>query len=429
MSIKTRKRKNGSWMVDIHTTTMDGTAIRLRRVAPVSSQEAAKKWAQAHERHLALEHGPDCRCLERGRREDEKDEPMTVKKLIAEWLDERKKQGKPSEPDERQRLEHYVVPFIGDVAVDALRPAHVADWIGKLKTRRSRTGGTLGSRTVLHAYTTLKQVFRYAVIRGHVAGDPILVEAGVLPKKMDKDPAWRKTAKFEVSEVEQLISDGRIPDVRRVAYAIEFFTGMRMGEVSALRWRDYYAGEKPLGKLICSTSFDTRTGEVKTTKTGTARELPVHPVLAAILAAWKLHGWAKETGKKPAGGDLILPATVGKGRNVNVANDQWKRDLKELGLRPRRHYDTRRTFISVGIDAGCSKEVLKFLTHPSPADAFDLYRTPSWPALCEQVMKLPFGKREGKVIQLHGADAATGTADGGTPGGTGNVAATEERME
>jgi len=44
---------------------------------------------------------------------------------------------------------------------------------------------------------------------------------------------------FTASEVEQLISDPRVSLHRRVAYAIEFLTGLRTGEVSALVWGDY----------------------------------------------------------------------------------------------------------------------------------------------------------------------------------------------
>jgi hypothetical protein len=57
-------------------------------------------------------------------------------------------------------------------------------------------------------------------------------------------------------------------------------------------------------------------------------------------------------------------------------------------MRKRRPYDSRRTFISLGLDGGASKDMLQNITHPRPAGAFDLHRTPSWVARCEAVLKL-----------------------------------------
>jgi hypothetical protein len=85
---------------------------------------------------------------------------------------------------------------------------------------------------------------------------------------------------------------------------------------------------------------------------------------------------------------------------VRKALEDFHEDLDRLGLRKRRHYDARRTFISLGLDAGASKDILQGITHPRPADAFDLYRTPGWAARCEAVGKLKVELREGVVVQL-----------------------------
>ena len=114
----------------------------------------------------------------------------------------------------------------------------------------------------------------------------------------------------------------------------------------------------------------------------------MHPTLAQLLADWKSSGWKETYGRSPKRDDLIIPSTEGGYRSVNYALKTFHRDLDTLGLRKRRHYDTRRTFVSLAQDVGASKEVLRFLTHPSPNDAFDLYSTPSWEARCAAVMCL-----------------------------------------
>jgi hypothetical protein len=45
---------------------------------------------------------------------------------------------------------------------------------------------------------------------------------GELPPKEDKDPLWRAGAVFTQAEVEQLIGDERVPEDRRVPYAVLF---------------------------------------------------------------------------------------------------------------------------------------------------------------------------------------------------------------
>jgi hypothetical protein len=63
----------------------------------------------------------------------------------------------------------------------------------------------------------------------------------------------------------------------------------------------------PLGKLFVAKSYNTRRNVEKTTKTDAVKHVPVHPVLAAMLAEWKLGGWAEMVGYAPGPGDLIVP--------------------------------------------------------------------------------------------------------------------------
>jgi integrase len=151
---------------------------------------------------------------------------------------------------------------------------------------------------------------------------------------------------------------------------------------------------------------------VKETKTEVIREIPVHPVLAQLLAQWKLSGWKKLMERELKGDDLIIPTLRGEHRKVNSALKAFHRDLETLGLRKRRHYDSRRTFISMALDGGASKDVLRYITHPSPTDAFDLYKTPSWEARCAQVLCLKVSTSRGKVLSLHREE---GSAVGASP--------------
>jgi hypothetical protein len=80
-------------------------------------------------------------------------------------------------------------------------------------------------------------------------------------------------------------------------------------------------------------------------------------------------------------------------------------DLSRLGLRRRRHYDTRRTFISLAQADGARKDVLRWVTHGPTGKAFDAYTTLPWATLCEAVGYLRLGLREGKLVSIPGAGA------------------------
>src|SRR5581483_8893881 len=115
-------------------------------------------------------------------------------------------------------------------------------------------------------------------------------------------------AHFSREEVEQLISDERIPWDRRIINGLLFLAGVRWGEMAALRWREYetqFRGH--LGRFVVARSFDHRNRRIKPVKTEVPRWVPVHPTLAKMLAEWKLGGWAQMVGRAPTPDDLIVP--------------------------------------------------------------------------------------------------------------------------
>src|SRR6266436_2498004 len=96
--------------------------------------------------------------------------------------------------------------------------------------------------------------------------------------------------------------------------------------MAALRWRDYDDQCQPLGKLHVSASYSTRQKKVKSTKTGVVREVPVHPLLAAMLADWRKDGWPKLIKREPSADDLIVPSREGNHRSVSHMLKKFRKD-------------------------------------------------------------------------------------------------------
>lgn len=333
----------------------------------------------------------------------------TVKQYGEQWI-ERRRGHIGSVDDEETRLALHVYPYIGSMALPDVRPRHIRDLICTIKQKTSDSsrnkGQRLAPRTVRHVFMLLGRLFKSAVIDEHIAASPVVIEKGLLPKNVDKDPSWRPTAIYERKELVLLLSHPRIKADRRVFIALKGLAGVRHGEAAGLRWSAYDTSCEPLGKLIVSRSY-----EKDGTKTKATREVPVHPVLARILTEWKERGWAKRYKRAPRPDDLIVPTRNMKPCTSTNALKRLQRELALCGIRGRRAHDLRRTFVSAAQEDGIPPHIVKIWTHSGNGDVLSMYTTIAWSVQCAELMKL--------TIELPPVDASTdhGDDDGGDDGG------------
>lgn len=330
--------------------------------------------------------------------------PLTVRSYSKAWVKARKERLLAHARSEHGFFEHHINPAIGGVELAELRPRHVRALLAELKTKTSKeTGRPLASRTIRSIIGALHCMMREAVVEELVPTNPVQLLRKDLPKKRDRDPLWRAGAIFTRDEIEQLLSDPRIEPHNRAFYALSFLTGMRPGEVCALRWEHYDPRAEPLGQLQVAYAYDTAGSRVKETKTDTPRLVPVHPTLAKVLAEWKLAGWERQYGRRPEPGDLVVPRLTDarEPRNANrQREDELYPDLERLGLRKRRLYDTRRTFVTLAQVDGASKDVLRWISHGPDGDIISVYTTLPWATLCAAVSCLKVELRGGQILEL-----------------------------
>lgn len=356
--------------------------------------------------------------------------PETIASYAKKWLAARPTSVE-SAGDERSRIENHILPTLGGLALTELRPRHVRDLIATLRSKASARGKPLAPRTVRSCRAILHRMLQDAVVDELIPSNPCVLKHGELPGKVDADPAWRAGAVFTREETIAIINDPRVPEDRRVIYALMFLGGLRFGEAAALRWRAYDAAAEPLGKLLVATSFSTKKRKEKATKTQRPRELPVHRALALILAAWKRDGFKRQFGKAPTADDLIIPSREGRNRNANHGLKRFHEDLDRLGLRQRRQHDLRRTFISLALADGARKDVLRWVTHGPSGDIIDQYTTLPWSALCEAVtcLRIELPIEVAAAVQAPRL-AAVGADDGGaSPAGSSSDRRVSLRVE
>jgi integrase len=317
--------------------------------------------------------------------------PVTVRAWAKRWLKDRRVAGVRDADNDESRLELHVLPELGERLLEDVQPRHLDGlakaWAAALKAPRTRR----------NIYSVVKALFRDAKIAGlYDTPDPCILTHRQLGKVRDGPRFHRSEAVFTREELELLVRDERVPQDRRVWYALLGLGMLRTGEAAGLRWSKVQAAD-PLGRLVIDTSYDHGR-----TKTEDPRWMPAHQALAAILAEWKLGGWARALGRPPGPEDLVVPVTPepprkgrvkepGSMRDKNYARKRMVRDLVKLELRHRRAHDLRRTGISLARSDGADKETLRWGTHAPPATVMDLYTTFEWQAVCREVAKLRLG--------------------------------------
>jgi hypothetical protein len=131
--------------------------------------------------------------------------------------------------DDKSRLSLHMLPELGSEVLKEIRPRRIRSLLRELKARCGSGEGALAPRTVRNIYGALHRLFEDAVADELIDSNPCVLSRDDLPEKVDKDPTWRAGAIYAREEVELLISDGRIPEDRRVLYALFFLGGVRFG--------------------------------------------------------------------------------------------------------------------------------------------------------------------------------------------------------
>jgi integrase len=374
------------WRYHVRIKLPDGRRVRLKGTPAINTKAAALAAERAHiERALNPPAAPPAVV-------------PTVQQYADLWLDKR---ANANASDDRTRLTLHALPHLGRMRMDEVKPRHLRDLILAL-----RGEGKLAPRTIRQVSGLLHTMFKSAAIEEVITANPVQFERGTLPKKVDKDPTWRHEAIYTRDEIETLISDERVLPDRRILYALKSLAALRHGEAASLTWSQYDLGAKPLGSI-----------NLGHTKSGVPRQVPVHPVLAKLLASWKLSGWSSTYGRSPRADDLIVPT-----RNMNEDNPRGTvqqptesqkalvADLKLLKLRyragqkrNRRGHDMRRTFITLARTDGAIDGLLRWVTHGPSSEMIDVYTSPPWEALCTEIAKLKIALKEGALFSLRSA--------------------------
>lgn len=156
---------------------------------------------------------------------------LTIADYLRTWLNG--PHGLAGKTAERyqQLAEQQIVPHLGALPLQKLRPAHVADWHAKLLLAGGKDGRPLGARTVTAAHRVLHRLLARAVAVELLTRN---VASAVKPPKVGEAEIESLTAD-QISVVLKAL-EGHYP-LQPIA-VLALSSGARRGEILALRWGD-----------------------------------------------------------------------------------------------------------------------------------------------------------------------------------------------
>lgn len=264
--------------------------------------------------------------------------PHSFREAAKAWLDEPHarshswtpetfafNRGLLAEPGDDLRRGRILRAF-GDERVDWISVDDVREYLRDLD-------GKVAPRTVNAHRQVLASVFADAVARGWRDGNP----ATAVAKR--RQPAPPSLEVFTADEVEAIAraAGGELGALIIVAA----MTGLRRGELVALRWRDVRFKQPAL-----HVERAVSDGQIKRPKSGKARTVPLADRPLAVLRELSERQWWT------APGDLVFPRSDGRMRHPDAVSQAFCRARDAAGAPPLRFHDLRHTFGTMLARAG-----------------------------------------------------------------------------
>jgi integrase len=178
---------------------------------------------------------------------------LTVREYLREWIDSLAATVKPgTAKGYRDDVERYIVPRIGGLRLQSLRPAMLSRLYRELSESGGRHGGRLSAATVAHVHRTLRKALTDAVrVEQILAVNP--AERAKLPRMRRSEPGqvWSPA---QLARFLELVTAHRLGFFFRLAA----YTGARRGELLNLRWSDL---DLDAAEVTFSGSTDVIDGE------------------------------------------------------------------------------------------------------------------------------------------------------------------------
>jgi len=294
------------------------------------------------------------------------DHEETVGSYLSSWLKHSKTRVRTKTYEGYEGLVRlYTLPRIGLIRVSDLTPLHLQSLYADLLSDPNRP---LSGGTMLNLHLVLTQAFSQAVRWGVMASNPA---SGAQPPRPNRAELAVVDAPL-AARLLKVTSGTRF----ELPVAIAIATGMRRGEILALRWSDI-ASDLSLAHVRRSIQPTTEGLVFEQPKTKRSRRAVVLPAfLGPYLAAQR----ATQADRKQTLGaawhenDLVIDRGDGRPRNPDTLSSGWAIFVRKRGLPPVRFHDLRHAHATLMLSKGVHPKIVsERLGHASIGITLDTY--------------------------------------------------------
>jgi integrase len=252
-----------------------------------------------------------------------------------------------------------LVPHLGRVRLAKLTPAAILRCYAELLAEPGMKGRPLSARSVRSAHTVLHNALHHAVKWELIPRNP--TDAVSAPR-----PARREMKTLSAEQARTLFaasSDNQF----HALWLLFATTGLRMGEATALRWRDMDL-ERGAAKIQRALQRHRGVGlvfvEPKTELSRRTVYLP--PITVSALAVHQLRQAAERTQAHEhrarwADEDLVFCTTVGTPLDPARVREAFHQALERAGLPDLRPHDLRHTAATLLLELGVNPKIVQDL--------------------------------------------------------------------
>jgi len=338
------KRKNGTYMVQL---TVDGKRItkyfKTKREANEWRIDTLKKVQNG-----LFYSGPK----------------LTLEEFLEEWLRARKDSIKPKTLMQyRQIVESHINPTLGKIKINELQPAEIQAFYNY------KVEAGIGTRTVRLIHSVLHCALNHALRLGIIYRNPS--DAVYKPKA-------QKTEMQILDENQLRLFLVAARGKRLVAlYKVAITTGLRKGEILALKWSDldWSTGQLNIQRQVQRVPGSGLMFTEPKTEAGRRMILLGSDTVFGLKEHYKKQMKEREfMGDKWQDFNLIFPSSIGTPLSHSNLHKKFKLLLEEAHLPNIRFHDLRHTAASLMLKQGISvKVVQERLGHSDAAMTLNVY--------------------------------------------------------
>ena len=270
-----------------------------------------------------------------------------------------------------QLVETAIIPYLGTISLQRLKPFDIERWHTTLQTsgRRRRVGG-LNPRTIQQAHSILDKALREAEKNGLIAKNVCRVQTP--PKIVKKEFAILSPDQIKLV-MERLRGRTLYPIV-----VTALFTGLRRGELLALRWANVSLDGGKLKVVEALEQLADGSMNLKQPKTKAGRrEVTLPDVVIETLREHRRQQLELRLqlglGRMPEDA-MVFPVLDGSPRSLRAVSKEWEIFAAATGIRAVTLHGLRHTHASQLIHEGVDiVTISKRLGHSSPAITLGVY--------------------------------------------------------